>query len=181
MKYKTLLSAISLFCFIAPHSQASDNAYTTFHYGGSFTAQLPTKTLENSKVAFTDDSNIIFFESGQSLSGGVILRETDNLPEDFDLSKYPAYILGLEDPENLDVETKERFINSAKLMRQDAEVPVITSHHLMHTLYSSCGFSLNKEVCTHFLVENKQNHSILMMSSTGFERSHIVNLLQLEP
>ncbi|XOZ34805.1 hypothetical protein ACMDCT_06130 [Halomonadaceae bacterium KBTZ08] len=78
----------------------SGESSTTLSYSGIFELELDSERLAGA-VLFASDELSVQTSDGTLISGRIITREQESLPEDFKLSDYPKYILNLKDTQGL--------------------------------------------------------------------------------
>lgn len=138
--------------------------YTSLLYSGYFKLSLPTSSLESAKILSSDGPTILL-KNGSSLSGLVITRELESLPADFNLRDYPLYVLGLAEPDTLNPKIRSKFENSQRELFGALQSPRLAqSSGKGYTLHSAC----DELECVSFLIQDKQDEQILMLSTTGF-------------
>lgn len=99
---------IMFFASCASTPSTSPAPATRVLFSSYFSLSLPTFILEGGTI-LGSDGPIISMKNENSLSGLVITRSLDELPDNFDLKKYPLYVLGLAELDNIDSALKSKF------------------------------------------------------------------------
>ena len=86
---------------------------STLSYSSDFKFKVSHK-LTSGGTFFYAEGLSLKTADGRVLSGSVIDRYADSLPEDFDMSDYPKYIFGLKDLDK-SKEYYEVFLSNTKL------------------------------------------------------------------
>jgi len=151
----------------------SPKKYTKIHYSGYFTLSIPTLMLVNAKI-FDSDGTVIVFDNNKQLSGFIITREKDNLPEAFDLREYPKYLLELKETDSLSTDVKNMFELSSKEFNESLNSPVVSIYEEVNKIYY---VACKKKSCVTFIIMKDQNEQIFMLTSKGFSWSFLKNFI----
>lgn len=168
MKYLILFALIFML-----HGCAS-NSKTVISYSPYFQIQIPLKELDGATF-FQSDSVSVRFSDGSVLSGLLINKEVESLPEEFDLSEYPEYSLGLKSPNDLSETHAELFRNSWEETKRTFKDPQVTkSENNKNLIYTACGANS----CLSFLVNKNMPEHILMLSGMKTDQRRYNELLK---
>lgn len=167
MKYLISLIVISLTCGCASNT-------TTISYSPFFKVKIPLNDLEGS-VFFQSDSISVKFDDGGVLSGLIIDKALESLPETFTLSEYPEYSLGLKSPSHLAEPYASLFQNSWEETKRTYKNPQITkTENDAKAIYTAC--SVNS--CLSFLVDKNMPEHILMLTAAGVTENKFRDILK---
>lgn len=153
---------------------SESGALTSVHYSAYFSLKLPTSMFDGAKV-YSADGPALIFNGNKSLSGAIVTKELESLPDNFDLSKYPAYLFGLTEIAGLEANIQQRFRRSRQEMVHSLESPTISeSKGADYSVFSACA-GLE---CVSFIVQDTQSEQILMLSTNGFTPVELHNAIE---
>ena len=146
---------------------------STLSYSSDFKFKVPHK-LTSGGTFFYAEGLSLKTADGRVLSGSVIDRYADSLPDDFDMSYYPKYIFGLKDLDKTK-EYYEVFYQTQNLMREKYNLNnTAVIHGNGWIFYSLC----NLDECLGFVAKQNHTESVFMISADGFSHSAFMSLVE---
>lgn len=166
-----LLAILAAGCVNEKTVKVSDT--TSLHYSPYFKLVIPTSSLIGAKI-LPSAGPLIKFSDSVVMSGAVTTREQDELPEDFNLSLYPRYLLGLEATDSLPENLRWSFDNSLGAFGVTPAAVITETPYEEGTVYSAC----DAPSCLVFVVQDAQDEQILMLNTKGFALADILSFLE---
>jgi hypothetical protein len=170
---KIILSVISLLIFLP---SCTTSTLTAFSFGSVFKLSVPADKLQGSTVFYSDELSIKL-NNGKLISGMVISNESENLPSEFDIRKYPDYIFGVRKIKDQNTELYRLFLNSKNEIAHTYDLNDLQIQDIDGVrFYSSC----RELMCLAFIVKNSFKNHIFTVHSNGYDRSAFNRILQGE-
>lgn len=164
---KSVLVGIAALALIScAQVQETTAPQTTIYYSGAFKMSLPTDSLNNGgiisfqEIGFkTADGNIFF--------GRPVSVESEELPSDFDITKFPIYGFGLES-----IPQDEDYSKQIERVAQGMNIMFDVKHHAQVTSYADLKIytSCKDRDCIGYIVTNEVNDHILEIHYKGIEQ-----------
>jgi len=169
---KKFILAVSVALAAVPvHGEHAESKTTSIFYG-RFELKLPTHQLAGAKI-LSVDGPVIKFSDSVILAGTVATHETLGLPEDFELARYPRYILGLDATDSLPEEVKQALDGALGSFGIGPDAETAEIEHERGVVYSACLFPS----CLIFATRPAEPEQLLMLFPEGFSRSEIVGFM----
>ncbi len=168
----TLLIALVGACTQA--KQDRELPITKVHYG-RFTLSIPTMRLESASV-LSVDGPVIRFEDDVSLGGAAATRKLLELPEDFDLARYPRYVFGLESTDGLPEDVRHLLDTALQSFGLGADAEILETPYPDGIIYSACAYPS----CLVFATQNAQDEHILMLYPEGLTLKEILGFMGVQ-
>lgn len=166
-----LLAVLSVGCVNSETTRITES--TSLHYSAYFKLAIPTSSLAGAKI-LPSAGPLIKFSDSVMMGGEITTREQDELPEDFNLSLYPRYLLGLEPTDLLPEDLRWSFDNSLSAFGVTPAAVVTETPYGQGTVYSAC----DAPSCLVFVVQHAQDEQILMLNTKGFGLADILAFLE---
>lgn len=168
------MKKVVLFIVLVLIQGCSINKSTKIYYSGYFNLDLETDSLVGARIFYSDGLSIKYSDK-RLLTGVIITKQLESLPEDFQISNYPEYALGLKKPEGLPEKLSDKFINSYNEFKYSFENPDIETNKSENGVhYTAC--STNN--CIAYIVFDHVKDQILMLNSIGFSDGEFKRLLK---
>lgn len=152
----------------------SEESQTTLSYSGVFELKLNTEVLSDA-VVFASDELSVHTSDGKLISGMVITRERESLPEDFKLSDYPEYMLNLKDTQDLGGNLAEVFEASRSEIEHAYGLDnVRTKSTDGMTAYITC----NDNQCLSFIISDAARDHLLSFHAKDVTESEFDQLVK---
>lgn len=162
---KSPLIIAILFSFLTACAHQSP---TYMMLGGPFKITLPSDFVAGGTIFSTAEETAIKSASGAFIAGGMITANNQNLPQGFDITKFPEYLLGLRSVEDLDPDTAMLFRNSSSSYDYTYGLDgLVVMEDENMKLYLLC----KAENCAAYVVKNGLDELILWMHSMNVDRN----------
>lgn len=145
----------------------------TIHYSGTFKLKLPASALTGASILYADGPSVML-QGGEVISGVIVTRELEELPEHFDLALYPRYLLGLDAPPLLSPKLQESFTRSLPALGLGAKPAITEAQHDGRHFYSACGDS---QRCVMFMVSSDQKQHLLMLDTEALNPAELMEMI----
>lgn len=146
---------------------------STLSYSSDFKFKVPHK-LTSGGTFFYAEGLSLKTADGRVLSGSVIDRYADSLPDGFDMSDYPKYIFGLKGLDKTK-ECYEVFYQTQNLMSDKYNLnDTSVTQGNGWVFYSLC----HLQDCLGFVAKQNHTESVFMISAFGFSHSALVSLVE---
>lgn len=147
---------------------------TVFSYSGEFKLSLPGGFLDGASV-FSVDELSVKTRNGVLFSGLAISNSIESLPDNFNIRKYPEYLLRLRSISDLSIDLAKKFKNSSGEIDYTYGLDSVQISEVKGLkIYSLC----KAHRCLAYVLKRGVDDQVLAMHSVGLDRKEFVSLIQ---